>query len=108
MKKLLLFLPVIAVTLLWSSWQKPVEHRSMINKEEVISCMNSETIEAYLQEGLILNHIFSRMSSHVWSGHALTITICPGHLVHRKGKMSWRNDNGDGGAWNSISLGTWK
>ncbi|MEN9952557.1 MAG: hypothetical protein RLZZ520_825 [Bacteroidota bacterium] len=50
MKKLLLFLPVIAVTLLWSSWQKPVEHRSMINKEEVISCMNSETIEAYLQE----------------------------------------------------------
>lgn len=50
MKKLLLFLPVIAVTLLWSSWQKPVEHRSMINKEDVISCMNSETIEAYLQE----------------------------------------------------------
>jgi carboxymethylenebutenolidase len=50
MKKLLLFLPVIAVTLLWSSWQKPVEHRSMINKEEVITCMNSETIEAYLQE----------------------------------------------------------
>jgi carboxymethylenebutenolidase len=50
MKKLLLFLPVIAVTLLWSSWQKPVEHRSMINKEEIISCMNSETIEAYLQE----------------------------------------------------------
>jgi len=50
MKKLLLFLPVVAVTLLWSSWQKPVEHRSMINKEEVISCMNSETIEAYLQE----------------------------------------------------------
>lgn len=50
MKKLILFLPVIAVTLLWSSWQKPVEHRSMINKEEIISCMNSETIEAYLQE----------------------------------------------------------
>ena len=50
MKKLLLFLPVIAVTLLWSSWQKPVEQRSMINKQEVISCMNSETIEAYLQE----------------------------------------------------------
>jgi hypothetical protein len=50
MKKLLLFLPVIAVTFLWSSWQKPVEHRSMINKQEVISCMNSETIEAYLQE----------------------------------------------------------
>jgi len=50
MKKLLLFLPVVAVTLLWSSWQKPIEHRSMINKEEIISCMNSETIEAYLQE----------------------------------------------------------
>ena len=50
MKKLLLFLPVIAVTLLWSSWQKPVQQRSMINKEEVISCMSSETIEAYLQE----------------------------------------------------------
>jgi carboxymethylenebutenolidase len=50
MKKLLLFLPVIAVTLLWSSWKKPLENRSMINKEEVISCMNSETIEAYLKE----------------------------------------------------------
>ena len=50
MKKLLLFLPIIAVTLLWSSWHKPIQHRSMINKEEVISCMNSETIEAYLQE----------------------------------------------------------
>ena len=50
MKKLLLFLPVIAVTLLWSSWKKPLEKRSMINKEEVISCMNSETIEAYLKE----------------------------------------------------------
>jgi carboxymethylenebutenolidase len=50
MKKLLLFLPVIAVTLLWSSWKKPLENRSMINKQEVISCMNSETIEAYLQE----------------------------------------------------------
>jgi carboxymethylenebutenolidase len=45
-----LFLPVIAVTLLWSSWKKPLENRSMINKEEVISCMNSETIEAYLKE----------------------------------------------------------
>jgi len=50
MKKLLLLLPIIAVTLLWSSWQKPVQQRSMINKEEVISCMSSETIEAYLQE----------------------------------------------------------
>ena len=50
MKKLLLFLPIIAVTFLWSSWQKPLQQRSMINKEEVISCMNSETIEAYLQE----------------------------------------------------------
>ena len=50
MKKLLLFLPVIAVTLIWSSWKKPLENRSMINKEEVISCMNSETIEAYLKE----------------------------------------------------------
>ena len=50
MKKLLLFLAIIAVTFLWSSWQKPVQQRSMINKEEVISCMNSETIEAYLQE----------------------------------------------------------
>jgi carboxymethylenebutenolidase len=50
MKKLLLLLPIIAVTLLWSSWQKPHQQRSMINKEEVISCMNSETIEAYLQE----------------------------------------------------------
>jgi carboxymethylenebutenolidase len=50
MKKLLLFLPIIAVTFLWSSWQKPVKQRSMINKEEVISCMNSETIETYLQE----------------------------------------------------------
>ena len=50
MKKLLLFLAIIAVTFLWSSWNKPVQQRSMINKEEVISCMNSETIEAYLQE----------------------------------------------------------
>jgi len=24
-----------------------------------------------------------------------TITICPGHLVHRMGKLSWRNDNGE-------------
>ena len=50
MKKLVLFLAIIAVTFLWSSWNKPVQQRSMINKEEVISCMNSETIEAYLQE----------------------------------------------------------
>ena len=50
MKKLLLLLPIIVVTLLWSSWQKPHQQRSMINKEEVISCMSSETIEAYLQE----------------------------------------------------------
>ena len=50
MKKLVPFLAIIAVTFLWSSWNKPVQQRSMINKEEVISCMNSETIEAYLQE----------------------------------------------------------
>lgn len=50
MKKLVLFLAIIAVTFLWSSWNKPVQQRSMINKEDVISCMNSETIEAYLQE----------------------------------------------------------
>ena len=50
MKKLVPFLAIIAVPFLWSSWNKPVQQRSMINKEEVISCMNSETIEAYLQE----------------------------------------------------------
>ena len=63
MKKLILFLPIIAVTLLWSSWQKPVEHRSMINKEEIISCMNSETIEAYLQEAS--TSAFSNMHPNV-------------------------------------------
>ena len=50
MKKLLFALPLIVVSIVWTSWNKPVQHRSMINKEEIISCMNSETIEAYLQE----------------------------------------------------------
>jgi carboxymethylenebutenolidase len=50
MKKLLFALPLIVVSIVWTSWNKPVQQRSMINKEEIISCMNSETIEAYLQE----------------------------------------------------------
>jgi carboxymethylenebutenolidase len=50
MKKLFFALPLIVVSVVWTSWNKPVQHRSMINKEEVMSCMNSETIEAYLQE----------------------------------------------------------
>lgn len=50
MKKFLFALPLIVVSVMWASWNKPVQQRSMINKEEVISCMNSETIEAYLQE----------------------------------------------------------
>ena len=50
MKKFLFALPLIVVSVMWASWNKPVQNRSMVNKEEVISCMNSETIEAYLQE----------------------------------------------------------
>jgi len=37
---------------------------------------------------------FFRISSHALH---VTITICPGPLVHRMGKMSWRNDNGEEG-----------
>ena len=50
MKKLLFVLPLIVVSIVWTSWNKPVKQRSMINKDEVIACMNMETIEAYLQE----------------------------------------------------------
>ena len=50
MKKLLFALPLIVVSIVWTSWNRPVQQRSMINKDEVISCMNMETIEAYLQE----------------------------------------------------------
>ena len=50
MKKLLFALPLIVVSIVWTSWNKPVQQRSMINKDEVISCMNMETIESYLQE----------------------------------------------------------
>jgi hypothetical protein len=38
-------------------------------------------------------YIFSRNSSH--SSSDVTITICPGPLVHRMGKVTWRNDNGE-------------
>jgi len=27
--------------------------------------------------------------------HTVTITICPGPLVHSMDRMSWRNDNGE-------------
>ena len=50
MKKFLFALPLIVVSVMWASWNKPVQQRSMINKDEVISCMNMETIESYLQE----------------------------------------------------------
>jgi hypothetical protein len=32
---------------------------------------------------------------HAGCGSVLTITICPGPLVHSMGKMTWRNDNGE-------------
>jgi hypothetical protein len=39
---------------------------------------------------------------------AFTITICPGPLVHRMGKMSWRNDNGEEGLILVEAAGTGK
>ena len=50
MKNFLFALLLIVVSIVWTSWNKPVQQRSMINKDEVISCMNMETIESYLQE----------------------------------------------------------
>lgn len=50
MKKLLFAALLLITASIWTSWNKPVQQRSMISKNEVISCMNMETIEAYLQE----------------------------------------------------------
>ncbi|MFM1793658.1 MAG: hypothetical protein RL642_43 [Bacteroidota bacterium] len=50
MKKLFLLLPVVLVSLFWSAWKEPIQYRTAISKDEVISCMNMETIESYLQE----------------------------------------------------------
>lgn len=50
MKKLLLLLPVVLISLFWSAWKEPIPYRNTISKDEVISCMNMETIESYLQE----------------------------------------------------------
>lgn len=50
MKKLLFAVLLLITASIWTAWNKPVKQRSMISKDEVISCMNMETIEAYLQE----------------------------------------------------------
>lgn len=50
MKKLLFAALLLIAASIWTAWNKPVQKSSMISKDEVISCMNMETIEAYLQE----------------------------------------------------------
>lgn len=50
MKKLSIFLPLVLTALLWSSWYKPIHYRTTISQEEIVSCMNTETIDAYLLE----------------------------------------------------------
>jgi len=39
----------------------------------------------------IFHRIYSLFQENV------TVTICPGPLVHSMGKMFWRNDNGEEG-----------
>lgn len=50
MKKLLFAVLLLITASIWTAWNRPVQQRSMISRDEVISCMNMETIEAYLQE----------------------------------------------------------
>ncbi len=50
MKKLLPFLLLAVVAVTWSSWRAQQYPEPMINKKEIISCMETETMETYFRE----------------------------------------------------------
>ena len=50
MKKLLLLLLLVSVTATWTSWRSQQHPEAMIQKKEIISCMETETMEAYFAE----------------------------------------------------------
>ena len=50
MKKLLPFLLLLVVVITWSSWKSQQHPEPMIAKKEIISCMETETMDAYINE----------------------------------------------------------
>jgi carboxymethylenebutenolidase len=50
MKKLLPFLMLLAIAGTWTSWKSQQHPDPLIEKKEIISCMETETMDAYIRE----------------------------------------------------------
>jgi len=50
MKKLLPFLMLLAIAGIWTSWKSQQHPDPLIQKKDIISCMETETMDAYIRE----------------------------------------------------------